>query len=399
MAIDDYFLGLVELPTANDRYEELDEYDEFQTELYKLGPLSRGKADWNKIETLGEKLLTKGCKSLWVAGHFGEALFRNHGLSGLETAVFLLGKIIASQGEDGFPGYPKDKQLDDIKKIEERWNKLDPNNLKEELNAEDATRCLSVLEDFQADLLGSYGEKSIPSYFLLGLKKAFRPPVAEQELAPSNEPGAAQVLEPGTGKALGQLKNRDEALEMLKTVADYFFEQEPHSPLPYVLKRSVEWGRMKFPDIMVELLKEKETQQLQQVFRMAGVPKPSTPEATQEAAMPGNVDKVIQETLEPAEVGADVQKDTNSSDVVGTQVPAVDTTKGQFKNREEALAMLAMVADYFSEQDPHSPLPFVLQRSIKWGGMKFPDIMAELLNGQDAQFKQQIFRMTGVSEK
>jgi len=391
-------LELANSPTIKDGFENLDEYGEFIGEVNKLTPLSRTRADWEEIEKLGKILLAKGCKNLRVAGYFGEALFRNHGLSGLESAVLLLGKIIASQGEDGFPGYPKDKQLDDIKKIEERWNKLLPNNLKEELNAEDATRCLSVLEDFQADLLGSYGDKSIP-HFLYYLKKALRPPNAEQELEPSTEPGAAQVPEPGVGKALKRLRNREEALAMLTKVADFFFEQEPHSPLPYVLQRSVEWGRMKFPDIMVELLKEKETQQLQQVFRMAGVPKPSPPEATQEAAKPGDVGEVTQETVEPAEVGEAVQKDTKSAGVVGIQVPTVDTATDRFKNREEALAMLAMVADYFSEQDPHSPLPFVLQRSIKWGGMKFPDIMDELLNGQDAKFKQQIFSMTGVPEK
>jgi predicted component of type VI protein secretion system len=266
-------LELAEAPAAKDGGESLNEYDEFQEELAKLSPGSGARPDWQEIEKLGGKLLEKGCKSLWVAGYFGEALFRNHGLSGLETAAQLLGKLIAGQGEAGFPGYPQDRQLGDLKKINERWSKFGPDGLKEGLSAEDASHCLAVLDGFEADLRARYGEGKMPEYFLFELRKKLRPE-AEQAPAPADAP-EGNLPAALAAKGPWQPRSRVEALAMLKLVADYFEEHEPHSPLPYVLRRSMEWGGMKFPELIVELLPGN-TGGRDEIYRMAGYKKPDT---------------------------------------------------------------------------------------------------------------------------
>jgi type VI secretion system protein ImpA len=40
-------------------------------------------------------------------------------------------------------------------------------------------------------------------------------------------------------------------------VADYFRQTEPHSPVPYLIQRAINWSRMSFDQLLVELVKDK----------------------------------------------------------------------------------------------------------------------------------------------
>jgi type VI secretion system protein ImpA len=42
---------------------------------------------------------------------------------------------------------------------------------------------------------------------------------------------------------------------------------------------------------------------------------------------------------------------------------------GAIRAREQALAQLAQVADYFRRTEPHSPVSYLIQRAIAWGQM------------------------------
>jgi type VI secretion system protein ImpA len=42
---------------------------------------------------------------------------------------------------------------------------------------------------------------------------------------------------------------------------------------------------------------------------------------------------------------------------------------GAIRAREQALAQLAQVADYFRRTEPHSPVSYLVQRAIAWGQM------------------------------
>lgn len=75
----------------------------------------------------------------------------------------------------------------------------------------------------------------------------------------------------GGGKASGggnvvaeAIKSREQAFKQLVEIADFFIKTEPHSPVSYLLKKTVRWGRMPLNELMRELLPEESAQETYQ---------------------------------------------------------------------------------------------------------------------------------------
>lgn len=66
--------------------------------------------------------------------------------------------------------------------------------------------------------------------------------------------------------------SRDEALQHLLRVADFFRKSEPHSPVSYALEQAVRWGRMPLPDLLKDLVSDETV--LAQVFKRMGIARP-----------------------------------------------------------------------------------------------------------------------------
>ena len=66
--------------------------------------------------------------------------------------------------------------------------------------------------------------------------------------------------------------SRDEALQHLLRVADYFRKAEPHSPVSYALEQAVRWGRMPLPDLLKDLVSDQTV--LGEVFKRMGISQP-----------------------------------------------------------------------------------------------------------------------------
>ena len=49
-------------------------------------------------------------------------------------------------------------------------------------------------------------------------------------------------------------QSREEAYRLLAVVADYLMRYEPHSPVPYMLKRALDWGGKPLPELLAELM-------------------------------------------------------------------------------------------------------------------------------------------------
>lgn len=56
----------------------------------------------------------------------------------------------------------------------------------------------------------------------------------------------------------------------------------------------------------------------------------------------------------------------------------------QLRSRAEAYRRLAEIADFLARLEPHSPVPYLLQRAIAWGGMSLEELLPELLSDQAA---------------
>jgi type VI secretion system ImpA family protein len=79
--------------------------------------------------------------------------------------------------------------------------------------------------------------------------------------------GSSAPLPLATADAAPQ--NRQKALHQLEEIAAYFERIEPLSPLPYVIRRAVAWGKMSLPEVLAELLSEEERNKLKE---RAGIP-------------------------------------------------------------------------------------------------------------------------------
>ena len=56
--------------------------------------------------------------------------------------------------------------------------------------------------------------------------------------------------------------------------------------------------------------------------------------------------------------------------------------------------MLEAIAAFFRQTEPHSPIPYTLEQTVRWGRMPLPDLLAELI--PDSNARQHYFRMVGI---
>ena len=66
----------------------------------------------------------------------------------------------------------------------------------------------------------------------------------------------------------GAPRSRDEAYQRLEEAADYLLRTEPHSPVPYLVKRAVGWGSMPLAELLQELMDNESD--LKQIYRLLG---------------------------------------------------------------------------------------------------------------------------------
>jgi type VI secretion system protein ImpA len=63
-------------------------------------------------------------------------------------------------------------------------------------------------------------------------------------------------------------------------------------------------------------------------------------------------------------------------------------------NREEAFQTLLKVAEFFRRTEPHTPVSYALEEAVRWGRMKLPDLLGELIT--DESQLQQVFKRVGI---
>ena len=54
--------------------------------------------------------------------------------------------------------------------------------------------------------------------------------------------------------ALATPDSREAAYRQLKVIAQYLAQVEPHSPVPYLINRAVDWGEMSLHELLGELI-------------------------------------------------------------------------------------------------------------------------------------------------
>ena len=96
---------------------------------------------------------------------------------------------------------------------------------------------------------------------------ASAPPEPEATESTTSAEGSSDATAPGGVQA--SISNRQQALNKLLQVANYFRTAEPHSPLSYALEQAVRWGKMPLPDLLRDLVSDDSV--LTEVYRRMGI--------------------------------------------------------------------------------------------------------------------------------
>lgn len=108
-------------------------------------------------------------------------------------------------------------------------------------------------------------------------------------------------------------------------------------------------------------------------------------------------DKLVEEIATPSEMESHdngEEQASESSASVSTSDTAPISHKGPIMNRQQALQQLEAVAQYFKQNEPHTPIAGALDRIIRWGSLPLPRLMQELLPGDQA--RQIYSQLTGI---
>ncbi|MHA3890836.1 type VI secretion system protein TssA [Acinetobacter sp. GXMZU3951] len=70
--------------------------------------------------------------------------------------------------------------------------------------------------------------------------------------------------------AQSHLQNREQAIKLLQDIAEYFKTHEPHSPVSYMLQKTVKWSQMPLHEWLAQVIKNENP--LESVQELLGVP-------------------------------------------------------------------------------------------------------------------------------
>lgn len=73
----------------------------------------------------------------------------------------------------------------------------------------------------------------------------------------------------GKGEKLPSIRGREDALNAILQLAEYFRRTEPHSLVPFALEQSVRWARMALPELILELIPEEGPRKA--LFKQVGI--------------------------------------------------------------------------------------------------------------------------------
>jgi type VI secretion system protein ImpA len=94
---------------------------------------------------------------------------------------------------------------------------------------------------------------------------------AEGKKADAGQPASSdgKPAEEETGEKLPTVRNREDALNAVLKLADYFRRTEPHSLVPFALEQSVRWARLPLPELMLELIPDEGPRKA--LFKQVGI--------------------------------------------------------------------------------------------------------------------------------
>jgi type VI secretion system protein ImpA len=90
--------------------------------------------------------------------------------------------------------------------------------------------------------------------------------------------------------------------------------------------------------------------------------------------------------------GSQTRPDTNATPMMNIQRPEIAV--GSIRSREDALNQLLIIANYFRQTEPHSPLCGAIERVVQWGNCSLQELMMTLI--PDPSARSIYTQLTGI---
>jgi type VI secretion system protein ImpA len=91
----------------------------------------------------------------------------------------------------------------------------------------------------------------------------------------------------------------------------------------------------------------------------------------------------LPETSDDADQGEDTLENTQESSDQ-QQIVSQQSSKG-IQTRADAFKKLIEISDFFRKTEPHSPIPYILERAVRWGDMPLDELIRELIPDSSAR--------------
>lgn len=300
--------------------------------------------NWRKVLQLAPEILKNNAKDLEIATWYTEALIRRHGFQGLRDGF----KII--------------RQL-----IEQYWDNLYP------LPDDDG------IETRVASLTGLNGE---------GAEGILIAPIRNTYITEDQPPGPFNFWQ--YQQALDVDKIVDE--EMRADKADKLgFSLDD---IENTVAKSSETFYVDLRDDVSSCLEDyREISRLLDEY--CGI---------NDAPPTSNITNILAETLGvinhiakykfPVE-GSEEDNNMDAADETGTSTQSGQAmTSGAITSRAEAFRHLTTISEFFRKTEPHSPISYVLDKTVKWGDMTLSELMRELI--PDSSSREYYASLTGI---
>jgi type VI secretion system protein ImpA len=290
-------------------------------------------ADWKPVLKLVPQVLTQKAKDLEMTAYFIEALVRQHGFAGLRDG-FRLARELAQQFWDGL--YP----LPDEDGLETRVSGLTGLN-----GGESPGTLIGPIESLLLTKGTSCGPYSYGHYRQASELASLEPEKRDARIAA----GAVSM---------------DQFLRAVAETPDSFYV-ELVADLQSCLD---EYGKL------TELLDDK-----------CGS---SAPPSSNIKTVLYDIRDAVQQFAKsklPAEGGEAEPGAAPGGDGSGAAAAAAGFGVGPMRTRDDAFNTLRQVADFFRRTEPHSPIPYALERIVRWGNLSLPQLLSELIPDMTAR--------------
>jgi len=297
------------------------------------------RADWVAVERMASEILSHRSKDIMVAVWLGEAWLHRHGLAGLAAALNLLANLCIQFSQELHP-QPEQGDLS--------W-RSNPLEWLIRRYAEVLLIRLPLLGEVGQDLAKfTYADWQVMQRKLL-IGSDSKSAKAEREAAQATQRHLNETLRMLPGMQFRQnlawLAESSAALERLEKWSDVqlAFDAPSFTPLRQIIE------------------------QLTTLMQEFAAMHPITPPQPVFDESP-----IEEESLSPAR-------------------PALGRAPN---SREEAYRQLALIAEYLNKTEPHSPVPYLINRAVEWGQKPLRELLAELISA-DAEARR-LWTLLGV---